>query len=220
MEETEDMIVFDTNSIFKRNSIKDNLLARIRASENRHQLRNDLKLLGTLMAYEISKELEYKKIRVSTPLGVKNQYSLEEYPVIINILRAANPFVEGALEVFRESDVSFIASARNEQTLEADLNYEAVQNLNHRTILVPDVMLATGNSLIASLESLKKYGEPKQIFIQTAIASKQGIKAVFRKFPDAKVYAASVDEKLNDQGYIVPGLGDAGDLCYGGKFKP
>ena len=192
--------------------------------KDRHRFRGNLRRLGTIMAYEISSQLygRHDHIEVTTPLGIKKQSVLGEYPVIVNVLRAANCFVDGFLEVFRQSDVSFIAAARNEETLETTVYYEAVQDIEGKDIVIPDVMLATGASSIAALDVLERYGTPKKIYLAFAIAAPEGVEALKEKLKGVKseLFLGSIDDCLNDKGYIVPGLGDAGDLCYGSKFKP
>ncbi|MFH1211985.1 MAG: uracil phosphoribosyltransferase [Candidatus Woesearchaeota archaeon] len=215
MSSTERIVCFEGNSIMQE------IISELRdvdIQKNRHRFRENLRLLGILMAYEISKELEYRHAEVETPLGIKCQKKLAEYPVIINVLRASNPLIEGFSHVFRESPVGFVAAARDEHTLEANIGYTAIPSLDNKDVIVPDVMLATGNSLIATLNLLEGFGRARQMFVHAVIAAPEGIRAVRERIPEARLYIGCIDERLNERGYIVPGLGDAGDLCFGEKF--
>ena len=128
--------------------------------------------------------------------------------------------MDGFLEVFKQSSVSFLAAARDEKTLQTKIFYEAMQNLEGRDLIIPDTMLATGNSIVAAADVIGKYGMPRNIFLQAVIAAPEGVRAVQKRLPNAKLYIGSLDKCLNEHGYIVPGLGDAGDLCYGSKENP
>ena len=185
-----------------------------------YRFRGNANRLGTILAYEVSKDLGYVRKQVQTPLGVNNQVVLAESPVLVNVLRAANSFVYGMLEVFRESKVGYIAAARDESTLKANVSYVSAPNLEGRTVIIADPMLATGGSCLKTIEILKKYGNPKQLIIQSVIAAEQGIEKVASEFSDIKIYVGAIDPRLTEEGFIDPGLGDFGDLGSGKKYVP
>ncbi|GIV24239.1 MAG: uracil phosphoribosyltransferase [Bacteroidia bacterium] len=208
-------VLTETPSVFSQ------VLAELRnqkLQKDRHRFRWNLKRAGFLLAYEISRELPYMQAEITTPLGQATCAVLAEPPVLVSILRAGNAFLEGALEAFDFADVGFVAAYRTELTnreVQVQVDYLAVPSLTGRIVILMDPMLATGNSLLLSYEALLLRGQPKNLFIMALIASEYGIKAVQKKLPQAHLYVGAVDKELTARAYIVPGLGDAGDLAYG-----
>jgi uracil phosphoribosyltransferase len=143
---------------------------------------------------------------------------VDETPVLVTILRAGLPLNNGVQKVFPNSEVGFLAMSRNEETLKAKVDYIAIPNLKDRTVMITDTMLATGGSMVDAIQIIEKY-EPKKIYVISAIASAPGIKRVLQYNPNVKIFAAVTDPTLNSKGYIMPGLGDAGDRAFGKKHK-
>lgn len=205
----------------ERPSLLSQILAELRnekLQKDRHRFRWNLKRAGFLMAYEISQALPYMQAEVTTPLGKAPSQLLAEPPVLLSILRAGNAFLEGAMEAFDFAEVGFIAAYRTELTnreVQVQVDYLAVPPIGGRIVLLMDPMLATGNSLLLAYEALRLRGQPKEIFIMALIASEYGVRAVQKRLPQAHLYVAAVDKELTARAYIVPGLGDAGDLAYG-----
>jgi uracil phosphoribosyltransferase len=187
---------------------------------DRMRFRRNLERLGEVIAYEISKHLIYKDITIQTPMGEAMSSVLEQQPVIATILRAGMPMHQGILNYFDKADNAFIGAFRKhyiDGSFEIEQNYYTSPDLNGRPLIVADPMLASGASLILALETLVENGQPSQIHIANAIACTVGIELVKRKFPDVYIWAGAIDDELTAKGYIVPGLGDAGDLAYGYK---
>lgn len=187
---------------------------------DRLRFRRNMERLGEVAAYEISKQLPYVEKKIITPLGESVMQVIEQHPVIATILRAGVPMHNGLLHYFDKADSAFIAAYRKHHrdgSFEIEQNYITCPNLEGRSLIVADPMLATGASLLLALEALLNYGVPSQIHIVSAIACVEGIENVQRKFPDVAIWAGAIDEELTAKGYIVPGLGDAGDLSFGSK---
>lgn len=205
----------------ERPSLLSQVLAELRnekLQKDRHRFRWNLRRAGFLLAYEISRALPYMNVEVTTPLGKAPSHLLSEPPVLISILRAGNAFLEGAMEAFDFAEVGFVAAYRTELTnreVQVQVDYLAVPPIHGRAVLLIDPMLATGNSLLTAYEALRLRGQPKAVFIMALIASEYGVRAVQRQLPEAHLYVAAVDKELTARAYIVPGLGDAGDLAYG-----
>jgi len=208
----------------KENSIAHEFLKELRDTQrqlDRARFRNNLTRLGELMAYEISKTLTYSQGTVQTPLAETTISVLAQQPVLITVLRAGLPYFLGFQHVFDQADSGFIGAFRkeDEHELNIQLGYQAAPDLTGKTVLLIDPMLATGKSFIKSIESLKKNGIPAYIHIASLVAAPEGIKYIAEKVSiPYTVWTWAIDEKLNDQLYIVPGLGDAGDLCFGDKL--
>lgn len=187
---------------------------------NRYQFRRNLTRLGTIMAYEISKELAYHAEVVSTPLGKKSMVLPATDVVLLTVMRAGLPFLEGFQKVFDEADTGFVGAFRVEgaQELKIQAGYVAVPNLAGKRVILIDTMLATGKSLAEVLRLLKGHGEPAHLYLASVIAAPEGVKFLQETVTvPASLWTFSIDERLNDQYYIVPGLGDAGDLSFGEK---
>lgn len=184
------------------------------------RFRRNIERLGEIMAYEISKELSYSIKEIKTPLGIKKQSTFDNQPVLCTVLRAGLPFHQGFLSYFDRAPSSFMGAWREEGDgeISVKLNYLASPELTNKDLIVVDPMLATGGSLVKAIQAIKDHGEPARIFIVAIIASPEGIEYIQKELPNAKLYMCDVDEKLDENAYIVPGLGDAGDLAYGPKM--
>lgn len=208
----------DTNSIANR------FVAELRNAEvqkDRLRFRRNLERLGEIMAYEISKTLVYEPYEVETPLGTATAYLPAQRVVLATILRAGLPFHQGMLNYFDEADNTFIAAYRKHHkdgTFEIQLDYVSTADLNDCVLILADPMMATGASVNLALQNLTRFGKPAKIHIASAIASVEGLDAVRRLHPNAQVWLGALDEELTAKSYIVPGLGDAGDLAYGEKI--
>ncbi|UII33429.1 uracil phosphoribosyltransferase [Fulvivirga ulvae] len=206
------------------NSVANHFLYEMRHIEtqkDRAKFRNNLRRLGVVMAYEISKALSYTKAVVETPLDTMEVDLLAEQPVLISILRAALPFSDGFTEVFDQADVGFVGAYRMEEGAEIAVNFEYMASpaVEGRVVIVVDPMLATGKSIIESIDHLLNNGKPGHIHIAAAVAAPEGIDYISKMLKvEHTIWAGALDEKLNNKSYIVPGLGDAGDLCFGPKL--
>ena len=182
--------------------------------------RRNLYRFGQLLAYEISKTLKYETVEVTTQLGVAVSKRLNDSLVLGTILRAGLPMHEGMLEVFDNAENAFISAFRQHHkdgTFEISLEYINAPELDDKVLIICDPMLATGASMIRSLKALKEYGTPKEVHIASVIASSAGLEYIGIEFPDANIWIGEEDEELTGRSFIVPGLGDAGDLAFGKK---
>ena len=195
-------------------------LRDVKIQENRMQFRKNIERIGQIMAYEISKELRFTDTEINTPLGIHQSKVLAEHPVLATILRAGLPMHQGFLEYFDKSDCAYISAYRkhiDELNFEIIVEYLASPDINDKVLILIDPMLATGRSIELAYHTILKKGKLKQVHIACLIASKIGIEYLKEKLPDAILWIADVDDSLNTHGYIVPGLGDAGDLSFGEK---
>jgi uracil phosphoribosyltransferase len=210
-------------NIGEANSIANQFLIELRdnsVQQDRLRFRRNVERLGEIMAYEISKKLNYTQRKVETSLGSLS-IGAPNSPVLITILRAGLPYFTGFQNFFDHSECGFIGAYRKEGGSEITINldYMASPSLNGKTIVLIDPMLATGKSLIRSINELFKNGQPNHIHIATLIAAPEGITFVQKELMNNySLWTFAVDEKLNEQSYIVPGLGDAGDLSFGDKM--
>jgi len=178
--------------------------------------------IGEIFAYEISQTLQYQVEDVETPMGLASVQTCSDRLVIANILRAGIPMHYGILNYFDQADNAFVSAYRmhhKDGSFEINLQYVSCPDLNDAVLIICDPMLATGASMDISIQNLLEYGKPKQIHIATAIASSPGLDHIRRIYPDAHVWTGAVDEELTGKSYIVPGLGDAGDLSFGPKVQ-
>ena len=209
-------------NIGSTNSIANHFLQALRdptLQQDRARFRKNIEKLGEIMAYEISKKLVYEPMLIQTPLGKVNSHLITEKPALITVLRAGLPYFNGFLHYFDESDCGFIGAYRKEEKeISIQLDYLATPTLQDRTVILIDPMLATGKSFVRSIEALSKHGVPAHIHIASLVAAPEGIEYLEKnnKIPHT-LWTFSVDDHLNHQSYIVPGLGDAGDLCFGDK---
>ena len=208
------------------NSILNHFLGQIRNVTVQHdsmRFRRNIERIGEVMAYELSKDLHYKNVAIQTPLGIKNTTEIEDKLVLCSILRAGLPLHLGFLNYFDSAENGFVSAYRhhpnNDAFFDILVEYQAVPNIENKTLLLIDPMLATGQSMVAVYEKLMQKGLPKEIHIAVIIAAPEGIAYLKNHLPDhCHLWVATLDEKLNDKNYIVPGLGDAGDLAYGNKL--
>lgn len=213
------------------NSIANQYIAELRdlsVQKDRMRFRRNLERLGELMAYELSKTLPYQNASVKTPLGVANAPLLLQQPVIATIMRAGLPFHAGFMNYFDQADSAFAGAyrgyvlgtdEREDETHEFEIamDYIACPDLAGRTLIIADPMLATGRSLEKVYHALLRYGIPAQTHIAAVIASPEGITHMQQQLPQCHLWLGAIDKHLNDHYYIVPGLGDAGDLAFGEK---
>ena len=207
-------------------SIAQSILAQLRDMDiqlDRHRFRFNLSRLGQLLAYELSKSLEFTPFRLTTSLGDAVVADLTEQPLLLCVMRAGLPFYQGFQEMFDLADSGFIGAYRasEQQGMAQDifLGYHATPSIAGRDVILIDPMLATGSSLLKVWQMLRQQGEPRSLHIAAAIAAPEGLALLQQQlaFP-ASFWLGALDERLNEQAYIVPGLGDAGDLCFGGKL--
>ena len=196
------------------------LLYTLRNPETKpFDFRGHLEKLGEYLALQVLEELSTKETSIQTITGYSLSYpKITESPVLTTILRAGLPLCRGMERVFPHSEIGFFAMSRNEETLKAKMEYIALPDLKDRTVILSDVMLATGGSIIDAINVIQRL-QPKKIFIICAIATPEGLASVLKHHPLTQIYSASVDLALNDKGFIIPGLGDAGDRCFGKKYR-
>jgi uracil phosphoribosyltransferase len=215
------------NNLGENNSILNQFMAELRdihIHEDRFRFRKNIERIGEIMSYEISKTLRYKTINVQTPLGVKSVSVPDEQIVLATILRAGLPFHQGFLSYFDKAENAFISASRkynkDHSNFSIEVGYLSSPSIEGKTLIFIDPMLATGSSLDSGYQTLLQRGNPSKIHVACVIASQQGIEAACKIFPADKtlIWAAGVDPYLDDKAYIVPGLGDAGDLAYGEKI--
>ena len=214
------------NNLFvlaESNSVANQFLSELRdavVQKDRMRFRLNMERLGGILAYELSKRLAYRPKTVITPLGKVSVNLLEQFPVIITILRAGLPFQQGFLSIFDQSDCGFIGAYRNEneKDISISLDYASVPAIDGRPVILVDPMLATGRSILDAQKLLYSKGTPLHLYIVSVVAAPEGIRLLEENLSCAySLWTCSVDEKLNTSFYIVPGLGDAGDLSYGTK---
>ncbi|MBX2965346.1 MAG: uracil phosphoribosyltransferase [Cyclobacteriaceae bacterium] len=205
-------------------SIANNMLKELRdksIQQDRMRFRQNVERLGSILAYEVSKKLSYHEEQVETPLGFSAINVLRHQPVLITVLRAGLPFFQGFQYFFDQADNGFIGAYRKESetNIAINLEYLAAPDLAGKHLILIDPMLATGKSVVKSVEALLTHGTPAYVHIAALVAAPEGIEYIKSKLHlPYSVYTCALDEKLNTQSYIVPGLGDAGDLCYGEKL--
>lgn len=196
-------------------------LRNVEWQRDRMRFRRNLERLGEVFAYEISKTLAYEPFEIETPLGIATTNLSPQRVVIATILRAGLPLQQGLLNFFDGAEIAFVAAYRHHHkdgSFEIRVDYVTAPDLNDCVLILADPMLATGASINVALRELERYGRPAATHIVSAIASTAGIDAVRRLHPQARLWLGAVDEELTAKGYIVPGLGDAGDLAYGEKI--
>lgn len=210
----------------KTDSVFNQYMAELRdvvIQQDRMRFRSNLERIGQVMAYEISKSFEYDDEEVNTPLGIKQIRTMHEQPVIATILRAGLPFHNGMLSMFDQADSAFIAAYRkydkNEEDSEIRVEYFSSPDIEDRILILCDPLLATGESIVKTLNGLMEDMMPKEIHIAVAVASQDGLDYVERTMSrlPITVWVGSVDEELTARAYVVPGIGDVGDLAYGEK---
>ena len=210
----------------KNNSLLNHWVAELRdvqVQNDRMRFRRNIERIGEVAAYELSKTLRFKTVDVTTPLGIASTSLLEEQPVLGTILRAGLPLHQGMLNYFDKADNAFISAYRKHHpdgSFEISLEYLSCPDLNNRILILCDPMLATGASIVETIQAIQKTYTPAQIHIVVTIASQKGIEHVEKELgADISIWCAAIDPILNDKSYIVPGLGDAGDLAFGSKMQ-
>jgi len=208
----------------KDNSIFNKFIAEIRAvniQQDSMRFRRNCERMGEIMSYEISKQLTYQKAIITTPLGSSNINLSTNKIVLATILRAGLPLHQGFLNYFDGAENGFIGAYRktaSDHSFTIETDYLACPNIDNKTVILSDPMLASGESIVVALEVLKKRGTPEHIHIAVLIASQIGVDYVLKKLPkNVTLWVGAVDNELNANSYIVPGLGDAGDLAFGEK---
>lgn len=214
------------NNIFvltKQRSVANHFLSELRdasVQKDRMRFRRNMERLGEILAYEMSKTLTYESRTVATPLGEVSIPTLRENPVLITILRAGIPLLQGFLNVFDQSDTGFIGAYRNEGTSEITVNidYVSIPPIDGKVVALVDPMLATGRSLVDAKRLLLEKGTPSHLHIVSVVAAPEGLQLLKENLDlPYSLWTCAVDEGLNSAFYIVPGLGDAGDLSFGTK---
>lgn len=206
-------------------SIANQFIAELRdvnIQKDRMRFRRNLERIGEVLAYEISKTLKFEQQQVETPLGTATVALPRQRVVLACILRAGIPLHEGMVHYFDKADNAFISAYRlhhKDGTFEINMQYISCPNLTDAVLIVVDPMLATGASMALAAQELQQFGRPSKIHFATAIASTSGIEYVKRLFPKADIWAAAIDDELTAKSFIVPGLGDAGDLAFGEKLQ-
>jgi uracil phosphoribosyltransferase len=210
----------------ENNSVLNHFLGQIRDVKIHNdslRFRKNIERIGEIMAYELSKKLDYQAVTIPTPLGEKSTQYINNQIVICSILRAGLTLHNGFLNYFDAAENGFISAYRhhpnNDDFFEIVVQYQAVADINNKTVVLVDPMLATGQSIVAVFKQLMERGAPAEIHIAVVIAAPEGIAHLKAELPDhCHLWIASIDDHLNEHSYIVPGLGDAGDLAYGAKL--
>lgn len=214
------------NHIGREDSVLNKFLSEIRDANTQRdsmRFRRNIERIGEVLGYELSKKLTYQKEEIVTPLGIKPMNLPPKDVVLCSILRAGLPLHQGVLNYFDDSENAFISAYRHHPTNSKDfeiiVEYFASPTIDDKTLILIDPMLATGRSLVSVYAALRDYGKPKELHIVSAIGSLDGIDFIKNHFPqETYLWIADIDHNLNEKGYIVPGLGDAGDLAFGVKM--
>ncbi len=212
-----------------QNTVINRFLSELRSvavQQDRAKFRRNLQRIGQMMAYEVSKTLDYSVKDIRTPLGVAKSSLYDNNIVLGTIFRAGLPFHQGFLDVFDEADNAFVSAYRYYKDKECEdvgikIEYIATPDLNGKTLIIADPMLATGGSMELGLEAFCTKGKPSSVHLCSVIASRKGVEYIQTMYgdrDDVTLWCAAIDEGLNEHAYIVPGLGDAGDLAFGGKL--
>ena len=210
----------------ENNSVLNHFLGQIRninVQNDSMRFRRNIERIGEIMAYEMSKNFNYRDVEIKTPLGIKKTTEIHEELVLCSILRAGLSLHLGFLNYFDNVENGFVSAYRNhynnDDLFDIKVEYQAVPDIADKNLILIDPMLATGQSMVAVFNKLLEKGQPKEIHIAVIIAVPEGIEYLKKHLPDyCHLWVATLDEKLNDKNYIVPGIGDAGDLAYGRKL--
>lgn len=208
--------------ISEQNSILNHFLVQLRdvhVQKDSMRFRKNMERIGEIMAYELSKKLSYKTASITTPLGTKDTMLIKEEVVLCSILRAGLALHTGFMSFFDEAKNGFVSAARTHGASEILVEYQAAPSFEGKCLLLLDPMLATGHSMVAVFEQLMKKEQPKEMHICVVIAAPEGIDYLKKHLPEnIHLWVASLDDCLNEHKYIIPGIGDAGDLAYGEKL--
>ena len=213
------------HNLSDKHSLVSNWLGELRdidVEQDRLRFRRNLEKIAEVSAYEISKTLPWVEKEITTPLGMSNCKVLERQPVLATILRAGLAMHNGLLNYFDKADNAFISAYRKHKpdgSFDISLDYISCPEMENRVVIVSDPMLATGSSLVKTMQFIREEGNPSEIHIVCALACTVGIEYVLRAEPKAIIWCGDIDDELTAKGYIVPGLGDAGDLAYGVKVQ-
>ena len=197
-------------------------LRNVNIQQDRMRFRRNLERIAEVIAYEISKKLSSVEKSIQTPMSAATVTVLKDQPVLATILRAGLPMHTGLLNYFDHADNAFLSAYRKHHpdgSFEISLEYMSCPELKDRVLIISDPMLATGASLVKAVEHLKAVGNYRELHIACAIACSKGIENITTACPEATIWCGAIDEQLTDKGYIVPGLGDAGDLAFGEKIQ-
>ena len=219
--------MINVHNLGEENSLFNQFISEIRNVEiqsDAMRFRRNMERIGEIFAYEISKTLTYEKKIITTPLGEVEMNILKQQPVLATILRAGLPLHQGLLNYFDKADNAFISAYRKHDldgNFEIQIDYMSSPVLKNKTLIIVDPMLATGKSMVLSYRELITMGMPKHIHIVSAIASVDGLEYIQKHIPNTKcsIWLGAIDQELTAQSYILPGLGDAGDLAYGSKLQ-
>lgn len=213
------------HNLDKTNSVLNQFIAEIRdvsIQKDAMRFRRNIERIGEILSYEMSKELQFSNKDVATPLGEKTVPVISDQLVLCSVLRAGLPLHQGILNYFDQIENAFISAYRHHtspEEFDIKVEYLASPTLEDKILILADPMLATGSSLVAVMETLKGLGSIRQVHVVSVIAANEGIEYISKNFPEnTHLWIATIDEKLNEKGYIVPGLGDAGDLAFGNKL--
>lgn len=204
--------------ILKNLLLQDKLTKIRRAGIDGASFRSGMIEIGRLIGYEFTATMEIRSTRIKTPLGVADGIIIKDKDdvVVISVLRAAIPLVEGIMDVFNEARLGVVGASRSDEPpFRVKVDYIRIPDIDDKIVIVADPMLATGNTMNAILKEIKRQGNPKRLVIFNVIAAEEGIEKVLENHSEVEIYTCSVDQGLNSDGYIVPGLGDAGDLAFG-----
>lgn len=215
------------HNLSQQNSVLNTFISEIRdvsVQKDKMRFRKNIERIGEVLGYEMSKVLNYSASEIKTPLGTSKIDLISNRMVICSILRAGIPLHNGLLNYFDTSENAFISAYRHHQQNSDDfeiiVEYLACPDLENKTLILADPMLATGQSMVTTFEALKPFGTPKDIHLISVIGAQEGVDYLKTHFTDdTHLWIATIDDALNDKGYIVPGLGDAGDLSYGKKLQ-
>lgn len=209
----------------RQNSILSQYMAEMRSKDiqtDTLRFRKNLERSGQLIAYEISKELNYQTQAVETPLGIANPNVPADQVVLATVLRAGLPMHQGMLDIFDKAENAFVSAYRRHHkdgSFEVHVEYVSCPQIEDKVLIICDPMLATGSSMKLAADALLEFGTPKHLHLVSIIAATEGIEYIQRYFPEASIWAIDIDEELTAKSYIVPGLGDAGDLAFGEKLQ-
>jgi len=214
------------NVLNRANSVLNNFICEVRdenIQKDSLRFRTNIERIGQLMAFELSKTLNFKTLDVKTPLGIAPVNVIDEQFVVASILRAGLPLHNGFLSVFDRAENAFVSAYRkyiDKVNFDIHVEYISAPDITGKTLILCDPMLATGGSMELSYKALLSHGEPKNVHIASVIASQQAVEHLQKSLPTDKttIWVAAVDKELNSHAYIVPGIGDAGDLAFGGKI--
>jgi uracil phosphoribosyltransferase len=212
-------------NLSEQHSLVSNWVGELRNTEvqnDRLRFRRNLERIAEVIGYEISKKLEWEEKEITTPMGIASSKVLTTQPVLATILRAGLAMHNGLLNYFDKADNAFISAYRKHNadgSFDISLEYMSCPDIEDRVVIISDPMLATGSSLVKSIHFLKEEGNIKELHIVCAIACTVGIEYIKRAEPKATIWCGDIDDEITAKGYIVPGLGDAGDLAYGAKLQ-